>query len=148
MTLETLMRRVTIRISEYSSMCYVYPGMSARDNDRARAIAIKAFVGLDDTIKQAIADCNFDLYYGPNCGTSDEYTGFVSTCDAIAAALSDIGDLFVDDQSDCVTRIEPNYCDGCDDENCEGAYFGDWYRYDRSDVIAILVGRELAPYVR
>jgi hypothetical protein len=119
-----------------------------RDANREREKAIQAFVQLDDEIKQAIADCNFDLYYGPSCGTSEAYTGFVSSCKTISEALSDVGDLWLDEQSGEVCDTEPSFCEGCDDETCTGSFPGDWYHYDRSEVARILVGRELAPYVR
>jgi hypothetical protein len=117
-----------------------------KDANRERERAIVAFVELDEETLKLIRQANFDLYYGPS-GNDDDFPGFVTACRRIAEALSDVGDLYVDEQSECVSDVEPNWCDGCDDEECTGSDPGTWYRYERRDVIRAIVGRELVGYV-
>lgn len=117
-------------------------------NARAkREQSIRAFVQLDAATERLISSANFDLYNGPT-GADDDYPGFVKACRQIRAMLADVDDLYVDEQSGEVFDTEPLFCDGCDDENCTGEDFGDWYHYERRDVLAILVGKELVFYIR
>ena len=102
--------------------------------------------GADADLLRLIAQASQDLYYGPS--GEEDYPGFTSATRTIARRLGDVGDIWIDEDSGDVTDKEPSFCD-CDDSECDADHGGgDWYHYDRSDVIAMLVGKELAPYLR
>lgn len=108
--------------------------------DRALTAWLKANP-LPADIKSLIAQANSDLYYGPN--QDEDYIGFVPACNAIGKALDDIGDLYVDLQSEEVFDKEPQ---GFEDE---GEWFepGDYCHLERRDVLKRIVGRELASHL-
>jgi hypothetical protein len=112
---------------------------------------VQEFYPLAAEIKRLIAVANADLFYGPNDQDDDaewRYPGFVSACREIKAALADVSDLWIDTFAGGATDREPEWCDGCDDEECTAQFPEDWVHYTRRDVIVCLVGSELAEYVR
>lgn len=117
--------------------------------NQEKAIREYVLANLDDDTKRLIRLANYDLHYGPVTEPDDgePWPGFVRACNQIRIALS-VGDLYLDSQSDGVTNREPQWCEGCDDDECEGAFPEDWIHVDSRDVLSIAVGRELAPYVR
>lgn len=125
-----------------------------------RAVRDHVMPLLDDATKKLIGQATFDLHYGPS-GDDSDYPGFVTACKRIARALDDVPRrLFVDDQ-DCVCETEPKaeQCEACsgvglyDDEttpcaDCNGKGYFEPTPYVEVDVAPIIVGRELAPYLR
>jgi hypothetical protein len=120
--------------------------------------AIRSFVLADvgDDIKRLIRLANWDLYYGPGVDYTESsepiaddgetWPGFSKACREIRDAL-DVGTLYIDDQSDCVSDREPE-CQCDNREDCDGSCCNDWYSVEPRDVLSIVVGKELAPYVR
>ena len=103
---------------------------------------IREHVGLDERIRSLIGDAIGDLYFGPSCGTSEDYPGFIAACREIGEALPR-HDLWVDENG-CVSESEPDWCDADGEpQECPEA----WTLYDALIVKRILVGRELASYV-
>ena len=66
---------------------------------------------------------------------------------ATVPASTTVRARWIDSQTDCVCDVEPEWCDGCDDDECNGQRPEDWYHYAHRDVIRAIVGGELAPYV-
>jgi hypothetical protein len=130
---------------------------------------------LSEDVRKLIKQANYDLFYGPiNDGAvgdpaeEDEelskYPGFTSACKQIRDALDDLpSDLYLDEESDEVRTSEPEHekCEACDGEglvdditceecqgNCGFEPAGTWYHAERSDILGVVVGKELAAYVR
>ena len=113
--------------------------------------AIRSFVLADvgDDTKRLIRLANYDLYYGPVTEPDDgePWPGFVRACREIRDAIR-VSDLYLDSQSGEVTDTEPQWCDCIADDCTEQHFPSDYYKVERADVMRIVVGKELAPYVR
>jgi|SRR5271166_1962351 len=116
---------------------------------------------LDDRSKLLIQWAHTDLWHGPLSPAEVketegfDYPGFERACDEIKDALSEVGEMWCDDICECAQEDEPNWvcecgeCKACEsDDGPEGDHPEDWTRLDRSEVLKIVCGKELAPYVR
>jgi hypothetical protein len=124
---------------------------------------------LDTDVRRLINQATFDLWYGPGVGDDDNdaprYPGFGPACDQIKAALASLPStlyLFDDWEGWSETEPEAHPCDECggtaiDSEDAEdrcpycvrGSVEPDpYYALDRSEVVRIIVGKELAEYIR
>lgn len=100
---------------------------------------------LDADVKRLIAQARVDLYEGPNGNSDDEddpetrYPGFCSAVKRIREALRGAlpASLYFDTESE--TWHEEQF----PDDACEVHY-----EFDRSELVRILVGKELAEYIR
>ncbi len=128
--------------------------------------AVRSTFQFDDATRKLIGMANWDLYYGPSGGGLDDecdvddcdvvdcedpthrYPGFEKACKLVSKALDDldVNEVWFDTQSDCVETSEPEWCDGCNDEECVGQRSEDYVHYSRADVLRALIG-ELAEYV-
>jgi hypothetical protein len=132
---------------------------------------------LTDETRELIMQAVHDLWHGPlfeavNVSEGLGYPGFTTACKRIREALDDMPrELFID--CDCeqwqTEEPEATKCETCNgqgmlddnaDGNCSqcedckgagsfGAYeFGEWYKVEYEDLVAAIVGKELAGYVR
>jgi hypothetical protein len=102
---------------------------------------------IDDDTWHLIAGAKFDLWHGPMPADADEkWPGWVIATDQIKYALNGIRDVWVNVQWDGVTQDAPDF-DAVDDEGNDLEFEEDWYHVQRRDVIAAIVGKELAEYV-
>ena len=127
---------------------------------------------LDGATKMDISRANADLYGGPLYLDADgEHVtmwddgatafDFVGACERIGDALADVPSLFVVDWVGVAEEIEPEWstcpeCDGAGEDDagsiCPYCWEGGiepepYYRVDRAEVIAAIVGTELARHV-
>lgn len=114
----------------------------------ALSLALRAFVDLSEETKTLICDCNADLYGGPSAPTSDNFRGFAAGTRFLTELLDEVRDYWFDTQSEGITDSEPTWCEGCDDPGCDGQQPLDWMHITRDQALSILVGRELAVYVK
>jgi hypothetical protein len=100
---------------------------------------------LDETTRRLIVQARIDLYEGPDANADDEdnpetrYPGFCRAVKRIREALRETlpASLYFDTESETWhEEIFP-------DDACELHY-----ELDRSELVRILVGRELAEYIR
>lgn len=129
---------------------------------------------LNQHVQDLIRMANYDLHFGPcngfgpcsDCGepgeTQTEWLGFEKATVEIAAALDDAPrTLWVDTVCDIVSDVRPAETDPCyqcegldkDCELCQGhgeinACFEDIVEIDRREILAAIVGKDLAEYVR
>jgi hypothetical protein len=105
---------------------------------------------LGPEIISLIGKAKYDLYYGPSGGGLEEdYPGFEKATKKISAALDDVvpSTLYIDTQAGGWSDSEPDWEEE-DEEGVRSYHQEDWYKVDRKDLIAALVGDELAQYVR
>ncbi len=105
---------------------------------------------LGPEIVSLIGKAKFDLHYGPSGGGLEEdYPGFEKATKKISAALDDVvpSTLYIDIQAGGWSDSEPDW-EETDEEGQHVYHAEDWYHVDRNDLIAALVGDELAQYVR
>jgi hypothetical protein len=136
--------------------------------DRALKAWAKEFrATLDESVRNLIAQANFDLYYGPS-GTDEEYPGFETATKTIKEGLAGIpSTLYIDADSETWSDTEPQseQCEAClghgvdvkvgSGSQCsecmgQGTFdpAGEWYHLERKDLLTAIVGRELAGYVQ
>lgn len=134
-----------------------------------KAIETHILAKLDERVQKLIPIAIADLWHGPlsaeNVAEEQpdlgfEYPSFQEACDEIKSALrlARVSELYVDDLSGEIVESEPDCCAGEDCEECKGvpgrdASCGrslpeDWTRYEKQDIIKIVLGKELAPYCR
>lgn len=105
--------------------------------------AIRDYVlqDVDDETKRLIRLANWDLYYGPVTEPDDgePWPGFSVACRRIRDAL-DIGTLYLNEDFDEVTDVEPEWINGWVADRV--------WQIERETVLSIVVGRELASYIR
>ncbi len=140
----------------------------AYDARAERERALRELYPLDDDTARLVRACNWDLYNGPlSVDDADAlelapWPGFSRAVREIAASLRSVGDAWITHDA-CAFRDEPRWggtCESCEGSgevrgrecrDCSGIGHGedpaDYYHYERADVIRVLVGRELAPYV-
>lgn len=106
--------------------------------------SIKALYPLEDEIRTLVAQANFDLYAGP-C-QEEGFPGFETACKRIRKALSNVSDVYEDRFCGYFTESEPQGFEDEDGEWIEPTW-EDWFQHGKRDVLAALVGSELAPYV-
>ena len=104
---------------------------------------------IDEDTQRLIRLANWDLHWGPIYTPDDggPWPGFSGACEAIRDAL-DVHTVYVDTNSEHASDTL--------DEGYECEETGEWvepyldetYEVEASDVLAILVGKELASYVR
>jgi len=105
--------------------------------------AIKESITVPEDIQAQAEMANYDLYHGPvpegDIVDDKVYLGFVKAVEAISGFVDEfIGDIYVNHMSGEVAR-EPLLEDEMD--------LSDWIQVDRSSVLKILFGKELASYV-
>ena len=134
---------------------------TALDRTKAAWRAQWAAENLDADTERLITQATYDLYFGP-IGDDDEdappYPGFETACDRIKLALRDLPStlyLFDDWEDWSETEPEAHTCEECkgDGGPCDFCVDGSvdpepYYALDRSEVVRIVVGKELAEYVR
>lgn len=98
-----------------------------------------------DYVHAALGDQVFEVTRLANMARNDlydegnDYPGFTKTCKLLTDLLADIADLWVDEDSGCVTSHDP-----AGDPDDDSGYR---YRFDRRNVLRIYLGTELAGYV-
>ena len=115
---------------------------------KAQEKAIRDYVlqDVDDETKRLIRLANWDLYYGPvtEPDDSEPWPGFIAACRQIRDAL-DVGTLYIDAQTGNVNGVKPDIHDClCGNPDCDMSMS----EVEPEDVLRIVVGRELAPYIR
>lgn len=124
-----------------------------------------ANVQFETLVKDDATACLNDLFNGPlyldpegnPCDPFDEGVtrfNFSTACERICAALDHIGDVWVDIQAGEVLTQEPDWDAGdtviLEDGSEHYDLFNlreDYVHFDRAQVIAAIVGKELAKYV-
>jgi hypothetical protein len=107
-----------------------------------------------------ITMAKMDLYFGPYYEEDDperptKWPGFITACKRIYDALDDIPSRIwvAEYDPECWQDLEPDTCaHECGEEPpdgmCNGAHYGDFYQFDRAQLIEALLGKELIHYVR
>lgn len=119
--------------------------------------AAAKLAALSERIRTLITHCNSDLYFGPVyldsdgdiCAHGDEGAtpfDFVAACSDISDALDDISDAYYQDWAGMIEESRPLAIDPATDEECE-ADESEYAIVERSDIIAAIVGRELAQHL-
>jgi hypothetical protein len=105
---------------------------------------------LDLETNNLIYSAKTDLYCGPSAIDDLDYPGFSKATDQIKVALSSLRDLYISDWGeivDSIIQIEQSYCE--EDASFSSDYlYEEWTHFDKQSVIEMIVGEELASYVR
>ena len=127
-------------------------GRNFQDHTReVTAKLVRERFPIDPKVQGLINLAAWDLWNGPISGDdedAEDYPGFSSACDAIREALEDVQTVYVDMQFESLSdALDEGYEDDETGEWIE-PYLEDTYEVDRDAVLSILVGKELAEYVR
>lgn len=111
---------------------------------------------LPEVARKDIRRANWDLFNGPGYDEGATRFNFTAACARISAALADISDVWVDIQSGEVIAQEPDWEATYEHEfmeeeagscNWPAYHPEDYVHFERSQVIAAIVGKELAKYI-